>query len=88
MTIQEQIAPEIVQAIIAQATVRGVSLNDYLREVFGLANVMPTAERPFYETATPDEWIAEFTRWADSHDPQVPALPLEAVSRDSIYEDR
>jgi phage gp46-like protein len=28
---REQIAPEIVQAIIAQAAARGLSVNDYLR---------------------------------------------------------
>lgn len=32
----EQIAPEIVEAIIAQATARGLSVNDYLRQALGL----------------------------------------------------
>ena len=36
--LNEQIAPEIVQAIIAQATARGLSINDYLRQLLGLAN--------------------------------------------------
>jgi hypothetical protein len=35
-TLNEQIAPEIVQAIIAQATARGLSINDYLRDLLGL----------------------------------------------------
>ena len=35
-TLNEQIAPEIVCAIVAQATARGVSVNDYLRQVLGL----------------------------------------------------
>jgi hypothetical protein len=35
-TINEQIAPEIVQAIIAQAAARGLSINDYLRDLLGL----------------------------------------------------
>jgi hypothetical protein len=34
----EQIAPEIVQAIIAQATARGLSVNDYLRDLLGLTD--------------------------------------------------
>lgn len=72
IVINEEIAPEIARAIIAQATLRGLSVNDYLR----------------HETATAEEWIREFTKWADSHDPNTPALPLEAVSRESIYEDR
>jgi len=32
----EQITPEIVQAIIAQATARGLSVNDYLSQLLGL----------------------------------------------------
>ncbi len=35
-TLNEQIAPEIVQAIIAQAAARGLSVNDYLLQVLGL----------------------------------------------------
>jgi hypothetical protein len=83
-TSSEQIAPEIVQAIIAKAMARGMSVNDYLRQE---TNGDQLSERPFYETATPEEWIKEFTKWADSHDPNTPALPIEAVSRESIYSD-
>jgi hypothetical protein len=35
-TTLDHIAPEIVQAIIAQATARGLSVNDYLRQLLGL----------------------------------------------------
>ena len=34
--LQEQIAPEILQAIVAQAAARGLSVNDYLRNLLGL----------------------------------------------------
>jgi hypothetical protein len=34
---KEQIAPEIFQAIIAQATTHGLSVNDYLAQLLGLA---------------------------------------------------
>jgi hypothetical protein len=44
----EQIAPEIVQAIIAKATARGMSVNDCLREELGLTNGGQLSERPFY----------------------------------------
>jgi len=90
--INEEIAPEIARAIIAQATLRGLSVNDYLRQLLGLNGLLQELspapeteatrhERPFYETATAEEWVREFTKWADSHDPNTPALPLEAVSR-------
>jgi hypothetical protein len=99
--INEEIAPEVARAIIAQATLRGLSVNDYLRQLLGLNGLLQELapapdteteathqERPFYETATAEEWVREFTKWADSHDPNTPALPLEAVSRESICEDR
>lgn len=34
----DQIAPEVAQAIIAQATTQGLSVNDYLRHLLGLSN--------------------------------------------------
>ena len=34
----DHIAPEIAQAIVAQATARGLSVNDYLRQLVGLSN--------------------------------------------------
>lgn len=51
----------------------------------------PTAEKKksFSETATTEEWLAEFHKWIDSHkDKDYPALPDEAYSRETIYEDR
>ena len=33
----DQIAPEIVQAIVARSTERGLSVNDYLRHLLGLS---------------------------------------------------
>lgn len=37
-TTLDHLAPEIVQAIVAQATTRGLSVNDYLRQLLGLTN--------------------------------------------------
>lgn len=34
----DQIAPEIMQALITQAIARGLSANDYLRHLLGLSN--------------------------------------------------
>jgi antitoxin ParD1/3/4 len=49
--LNEQIAPEIVQAIIAQATARGLSINDYLRNLLGLTG----GERQDVETMDMEE---------------------------------
>ncbi len=43
-------------------------------------------EKPFYEAATTEEWLAEFHRWLDSHkDKNYLVLPDEAYSRENIY---
>jgi hypothetical protein len=39
-----QIAPEIIQAIIAQATARGLSVDDYLRQALGVMNRTPSPD--------------------------------------------
>ena len=44
--------------------------------------------RPFYETATIEEWIAEWMRMSGSHIRNKTALSEEAADRDSIYEGR
>lgn len=44
-----------------------------------------TKEQPFWATATPEEWVKEFRQWVASHK-DSPNLPLEALSRDSIYD--
>jgi hypothetical protein len=52
-TVNEQIAPEIVQAIIAQATARGLSVNEYLRQALGLTNGAQAEELALAEGAQP-----------------------------------
>ncbi len=47
-----------------------------------------TAARPFYQTATPEEWGRAWREWAAGHHSQSPGLSEEAVGRDSIYEGR
>lgn len=45
------------------------------------------AAKPFYETATPEEWSREFLAWAESHR-DLPLLPASAFSREADYEER
>jgi hypothetical protein len=87
-----QIAPEIIQAITRQATARGLSVDDYLRQALSVMNVTPAPDsqvsaRPFYVTATAEESVPEFTKWAESHGPNTPGLTKEDVSRERMYED-
>jgi len=50
--LHEQIAPEILQAIAAQAAARGLSVNDYLRNLLGL-NETWSALRKLVSAAQP-----------------------------------
>lgn len=47
-----------------------------------------TQERPFYETATKEEWAKAFRELAESHEKDSPMLSDEAISRESIYGER
>ena len=54
-----------------------------------LEQLMEPKERPFYETATPQEWVRAFSEWVESHrDLNLPLLSNEAISRESIYGER
>lgn len=43
-------------------------------------------EKPFWMTASTEEWVASFKQWVESHT-DGPNLPNEAFRRESIYED-
>lgn len=48
-----------------------------------------STDRPFYETATPQEWVKAFREWVESHRGRnFPTLSDEAISRESIYGER
>ena len=78
---------QILQALKAKAATNGTTLDSLLRPL-AESEVQPVEDKPLYETATPSELAKAFVEWAESHDRSIPALPLEAVSRESIYEDR
>ena len=52
-----------------------------------LEQLVKTKERPFYETATTEEWIQALHEWSASHKKNTPTLSDYAVSRAGIYED-
>ncbi len=41
--------------------------------------------QPFWATATPEEWAKSLREWVASHK-EGPGLPLEALSRETIYD--
>jgi len=70
-----------------------IELDEPMRGIQGPVEVtvrpVVSSERaPLCETLPPDEWKKMFHAWLESHDPNVPVLPDEALRRESIYEDR
>ena len=80
-----QVAPRvaaILDTLQKRAEAEGVSLDAILLPLVPLNG--SDGERPFYETATPEEWIKELYAWAESHDPNTPVILDD--SREVIYE--
>ena len=94
MTVTIELKPEIEKRLAEKAKQNGFPMETFI-EVFIEDNLekgetsTEGKEKPFYETATTEEWIAEFDKWVDSHkDKNYPVLPDEAYDRGNIYEDR
>jgi len=45
----------------------------------------PAPDKPFWATATTEEWLAAFHEWVDSHK-DGPGLPAEALRRETMYD--
>ncbi len=65
----EQIAPDIAQAIISQASARGLSVNEYLRQLLGLPNghdaELAIAEAPEKTPPRKEDMLAVLQRSAE-----------------------
>lgn len=79
----DQSTAAILQSLQAEAAIQGKTLAAML------SPLLPTngkhEERPFYETATAEEWIKELNAWTASHDPNTPVILDD--SRAAIYGD-
>jgi hypothetical protein len=62
--------------------------SQYELDVSGkVVTLRPAAEeRPFWETATIEERIEAFKRWAESAPPDTPDVPSEALRREAMYD--
>ena len=90
MTLKIQ-APEVERRVRSLAKRRGLSPEQML---LGLVEAqLPREEsaanvKPFYETASTDEWSAALDRWAERLPSDAPPIPDEALRRENLYEDR
>jgi hypothetical protein len=85
MTVTLNLPPEKEAAFKAQARARGLSLEQWMLELAD-QSVQPVSI-VHLQRSNPQEWARQFRAWADSHDPKIPVLSDEAMSRESIYPD-
>jgi len=84
------------QALIArEARKEGVSVDTWLQRLVKEheTSAGPAPGQPdipsiaHLQKTDPQEWARQFRAWADGHDPKIPVLSDEAMSRESIYPD-
>lgn len=73
-----------IQLLRERAEAQGISLDALLRRLADDA-INGATEKPFYETATRDEWLKAFNQWVESHDLNTPVILDD--SREAIYGD-
>jgi hypothetical protein len=72
--LKEQIAPEIIQALIAQANASGLTVNDYLAQLLGLTNGYDDGEAET-RALTPYELVEDLIGAVDSSIPDPTSPP-------------
>jgi hypothetical protein len=82
--LQEQIAPEVAKALMAQATANGLSVNEYLRQLLGLIN-----ETQLAGGEGPDALVEAFMADLELLSEGTEHLPPSSItySREDIYFD-
>ena len=86
MTLTLELSPEREAALKVQADARGMSLEQWFMDL--AEQLAPSASIAHLQNTDPKEWARRFHEWAESHDRTTPLLSDEAISRESIYEDR
>ena len=69
-----------------QAQARGLTVERWLLEIAD--QNAPVRSIAHLQESNPKEWARQFRMWADGHDPKMPVLSAEGMSRASIYPDR
>jgi len=86
MTVRLELSPEKEAALLAQAEARGLTIEQWLLEL--AEQHAPAPSFAHLQKTDPEEWARRFRHWAEGHNPELPVLPDDAMSRDAIYSDR
>ncbi len=85
MTVTLNLPPNVEQAYLAEAQARGLPLAEIMEET------LVAARKPAGVAIqlSPEEWLREYEAWGNRNvRKNLPILSNEALSRDSMYEDR
>jgi hypothetical protein len=86
MTMKINLPRDVEQAYLAEAQARRLTLDALVSEVLLARTPSPAVPEP---DMSAEEWVHRFTAWTRSHEGRnLPILPDEAMSRESIYADR
>lgn len=85
-TIKIDLPDQQITALTAKAAAQGLTLEAWFQKV--AAQEVPSASIAHLQKTDSQEWARQFDAWVDSHDPNLPVLSDEAMSRESIYPDR
>ena len=86
MNLTIQLPDEHAAALKAQAEAQGLTIERWLEKLAG--QQLQPASIAHLQEANPKEWARRFRDWAETHDPNTPVLPDDAMNRASIYPDR
>ena len=84
MTIQLELNPEIEALLTAEASSRGVAVEEYAQELLREALHVSSSRRGHLTQEEAKEMLRQMAEGSE----KLPALPDSAFSRESFYEDR
>ena len=87
MSLIINLAPDVEEWLCEEATQRGMSANEYGRQLIELS-LSRSGARPFYETASLDEWKQALEEWLRSVVSPSSAPPGHAGPPATVPEER
>jgi hypothetical protein len=88
MTIYLELKPETEAYLVAQATARGESVEQYLQGLIE-SNLSSASEQPVPQIGTTGDWVDLLETFCNNPAlVNVPPLSDKAISRESIYRER
>lgn len=86
MSLVIHLSPEIEERLRIEAAREGVAVEQYAQRL--LEDRATPADGPFHAERTREEWLREFNRWADAHDPGLAPFSDDGLRRESFYGER